>query len=88
MQWTPLCIKLPEGQRQGWQSQRAATRAAGHTPWPLGTPWRTRAEDGVAAPSTLTAPAEAGEITLTVIIRDPGGGVGWVHHTLTVTEAP
>ena len=51
-------------------------------------PWRTRAEDGVAAPSTLTAPAEAGEITLTVIIRDPGGGVGWVHHTLTVTEAP
>jgi hypothetical protein len=51
-------------------------------------PWRTRAEDGEAAPSTLTAPEEAGEITLTIIVRDPGGGVGWLNHTLTVTEAP
>lgn len=47
-------------------------------------PWRTN-EDG---PSTYTAPEEAGEVTLTVIVRDPGGGVGWAQHTLTITEAP
>lgn len=47
-------------------------------------PWRTR--DG--APSTWTAPDEAGEVTLTVIVRDPGGGVGWAQHPVTVTLAP
>ena len=47
-------------------------------------PWRTNE----AGPSTYTAPAEAEEVTLTVIVRDPGGGVGWAQHTLSVTEAP
>ena len=47
-------------------------------------PWRTNE----AGPSTYTAPAEAEEVTLTVIVRDPGGGVGWTQHTLSVTEAP
>ena len=47
-------------------------------------PWRTNEE----GPSTFTAPAEAAEVTLTLIVRDPGGGVGWVQHTLNVTEAP
>ncbi|MDP6943571.1 MAG: hypothetical protein QF464_05430, partial [Myxococcota bacterium] len=47
-------------------------------------PWRTRE----GAPSTLSAPEEPGEITLTIIVRDPGGGVGWRQHNLTVTEAP
>ncbi len=47
-------------------------------------PWRTRE----GAPSKWTAPDEAGEVTLTVIVRDPGGGVGWAQHTVTVTVAP
>ncbi len=47
-------------------------------------PWRNRQE----APVTLTAPDEPGEITLTAIVRDPGGGVGWLQRTLTITEAP
>lgn len=47
-------------------------------------PWHTNE----GTPSTFTAPIEAGEVTLTVIVRDPGGGVGWAQHTLTVTEAP
>ena len=47
-------------------------------------PWRTN-EGG---PSTWTAPDEAGEVTWSVIVRDPGGGVGWLQHTITVTEAP
>jgi hypothetical protein len=48
------------------------------------SPWRTNE----GAPSTWTAPDEADDVTLTIIVRDPGGGVGWTQHTLTVTEAP
>ena len=52
-------------------------------------PWRARVrEDGKTAPTTFTAPEEAGEVTFTVIVRDPGGGVSWTDHTLTVTAAP
>ncbi len=48
------------------------------------SPWRTN-EGG---PSTWTAPEEPGEVTWSVVVRDPGGGVGWMTHTFTVTEAP
>jgi hypothetical protein len=47
-------------------------------------PWRTF--DG--ASSTLTAPDDVGELTLTVIIRDSGGGVGWFQTNIMVVEAP
>ena len=47
-------------------------------------PWRTNEGN----PSTFTAPAEAGDVTLTVIVRDHGGGVGWRQHTMSITEAP
>jgi len=47
-------------------------------------PWRTNEGN----PSTFTAPDDPGEVTLTVIVRDPGGGVGWLQHTMTITEAP
>jgi hypothetical protein len=46
-------------------------------------PWRSVLPSG----STLTAPAEPGPFTITAVIRDTAGGVGWRTETLEVSGA-